>query len=52
MNFGENMINVKQIHLKMHLYLGNQKLQSSENGIKLLLGQYYTILTVLDKLFS
>ena len=24
----------KQIHLQIHLYLDNQKLQSAENGIK------------------
>ena len=41
------MEKIKQIHLQMHLYLGNQKPQSAENGIKWSLVQYYTIRTVI-----
>ena len=43
---------IKQIHLQIRLYLSNQKPQCAENGIKWLLGQYYTIHTVIDKLFE
>ena len=43
---------IKQIHLQIHVYLSNQKPQCAENGIKWLLGQYYTIHTVIDKLFE
>ena len=43
MTLGEKMEKVKQILLQIHLYLGNRKPQSAENGIKWLLGQYYTI---------
>ena len=44
---------IKQIHLQIHLYLSNQKPQCAENaGIKWLLGQCYTIRTVIDKLFE
>ena len=43
---------IKQIHLQIHLYLSNQKPQCAENGIKWLLGQCYTIHTVIDKLFE
>ena len=46
------MEKIKQIHLRIHLYLGNQKPKSAVNGIKWLLGQYYTIHTVIDKLFE
>ena len=46
------MEKIKQIHLQIHLYLANQKPQRAENGIKWLLGLYYTIHTVEDKLFE
>ena len=46
------MEKIKQIHLQIHLYLGNQNPQRAENGIKWLLGQYYSIHTVIDKLFE
>ena len=46
------MEKIKQIHLQIHLYLGNQKPKSAVNGIKWLLGQCYTIHTVTDKLFE
>ena len=46
------MKKIKHIHLQIHLYLGYQKPQSAENEIKWLLGQYYTINIVLDKLFE
>ena len=46
------MEKIKQIHLQKHLYLGNQKPQSAENGIKWSLGQYNTIRTVIDMLFE
>ena len=43
------MEKIKHIHLQIHLYPGYQKPQSSDNEIKWLLVQYYTINTVLDK---
>ena len=43
------MEEIKQIYLQTHLHLGNQKPQ---NGIKCLLGQYYTIHTVIDNYLS
>ena len=43
---------MEKIHLQIHLYLGNQKAQSAENGIKWLLGQYFTIHTFIDKVFE
>ena len=46
------MEKIKQIHLLIHLYLGNKTPQSAENEIKCVLGQYYTIHTVLDMLFE
>ena len=48
----KKMNKIKQIHLQIHLYLSNQKPQCAENRIKWLLGQYYTIHTVIDKLFE
>ena len=35
---------MKWVNLQSDLYLGNHKAYQAENGIKLLLGQYYTIL--------
>ena len=46
---GKKMEKIKQIHLQIHLYLGKQKPQNAENGIKWLLGQYYTIHTSFDE---
>ena len=46
------MEKIKQIHLQIQLCLGKQKPQSAENGIKWLLGQYYTLHTVTDTLFE
>ena len=46
------MEKIKQIHLQINLYLGNQKPKSAVNGIKWLLGQYHTIHTEIDKLFE
>ena len=48
------MEKIIQIHLQiqMHTCLGNQKPQSAEKGNRWLLGQYYTIRTVIDMLFD
>ena len=46
------MEKIKQIRLQIQLCLGKQKPQSAENGIKWLLGQYYTIHTLIDKFLS
>ena len=46
------MKKIKQIHLQIQLCLGKQKPQSAENGIKWLLGQYYTIHTLIDKFLN
>ena len=47
MKLGEKMEKIKQIHLRKHLYLDNQKPLSAENGIKWLQGQCYIIHTVI-----
>ena len=57
MYINENLLNLrgkmeKIKHLQIHLYLGNEKPQSAENEIIWLLVQYYTIHTVIDKLFE
>ena len=52
MKLGGKMEKIKQIHLQINLYLGNQKPKSAVNGIKWLLWQYYTIHTEIDKLFE
>ena len=51
MNVDENFTNwnekgekMKWVNLQNDLHLGNQKAYQAENGIILLLGQYYTIL--------